>query len=408
MSKILIIDDDPVIRKLASSLVSREGHNVLTGEDGVEGLSKFKNFKPDVVISDVLMPEMDGYELCTKIRALPEGRQVPILMMTSLDSVEQKIKGFDAGADDYIIKPFDPREFIARLGILVRRSELLKQVAAPEKKVGKTVAVFSMRGGSGVSSIAANLAVGFAQIWQMPTTLVDMVMMGGQSVLYYNLPFKNTWTDIVKYPEEEIDDFLIQSVLVPHDSGVSLLSAPRKPELAELVTTEKVTRVLSILKEFNEYVVLDLPHDFNPTTLAAIDLADLILLVVQPEIVSIRSAVLTLRLFKDLGYEPESIHVLLNWTFPRKGFAVADIERSLNKKITMMLPYATDEFVEGINLGIPQTFSAPTEPLGVLFEDLALALSKNEHLKKKPMEPSESWVRVVKRYQARKNQEKAT
>lgn len=403
MSKILIVDDDPVIQRLASNLISREGHEVITANNGVEGVTKFKNAKPDVVISDVLMPEMDGYELCAKIRSLPEGRQVPILLMTSLDSVEQKIKGFDAGADDYIIKPFDPREFVARLGILVRRSELLKQITAPEKKVGKTVAVFSMRGGAGVSTVAANLAIGFSQIWQMSTTLVDMVMMGGQSVLYYNLPFKNTWSDIVKFPEDEIDDYLIQSVLVPHDSGVSVLSAPRKPELAELVTTEKAVRVLTILKEFNEYVVLDLPHDFHATTLAALDMADVILLVVQPEIVSIRSAVLSLRLFRDLGYQPEKVQVLLNWTFPRKGFAVADIERSLNKKVTMMLPYATDEFVEALNVGIPPTFSAPTEPLGVLYEDLALALSKNEHLKKKPKAPSEAWIRAVRRYQSRKN-----
>lgn len=402
MSKILIVDDDPVIRKLAENLVKRQGHKVLTAENGVDGFTKFKNFKPDVVISDVLMPEMDGYEFCAKIRSIPEGRQVPILLMTSLDSVEQKIMGFDAGADDYIIKPFDPREFNARLGILVKRSELVKAAAGPKKTGGKNIAVFSFRGGSGVSTIAANVAVGLAQIWQQPTTLVDMVMMGGQSVLYFNLPFKNTWSDIVKFPEQEIDYELIQSVLVPHDSGVSVLASPRHPELAELVSPEKVTRVLTELKEVSEYVIMDLPHDLTPTTLAALDCADVILLVLPPEIVAIRSAVMALRLFNNLEYDLDRVHILVNWTFPRNGFSNTDIEKSLKKKITMMFPYAPDQIIEGINLGIPPTFSDPTEPLGVIFEDLALALSKKEHLKITPANPSPSWLRALDRYQKRK------
>jgi pilus assembly protein CpaE len=169
-----------------------------------------------------------------------------------------------------------------------------------------------------------------------------------------------------------------------------------------LVTPEKVSTTLSYLKEFNEYVVLDLPHDFSPTTLAALDVADVILVVLQPEIVSIRSAVMTMKLFKELEYNLDHVHFIVNWTFPRKGFSIADIERSLKTKITMMLPYASDEFIEGMNLGTPPTFSAPTEPLGVLFEDLALALSKNDHLKRKPKNPSDSWNRAVERYKNRK------
>ena len=404
MKKILVVDDDPVIRGLVTNLTTREGYKVLTANDGTEGLSKFKNFQPDLIISDVLMPEMDGYELCKEIRNLPEGRQVSFLMLTSLDSVEQKIRGFDAGADDYIIKPFDPREFLARVGILIKRSELARQTPTTEKVLGKTIAVFSLRGGSGVSSIATNLAIGFSQLWNRSTTLVDMVIAGGQSALYLNLPSKNTWAEIVKFPQEEIDDYLVQSALVPHDSGVNILASPRLPELGELVTPEKASHVLSLLKEFNEYLVLDLPHDLNPTTLAALDMADVKLVVLQPEVVSIRSAVMTLRLFTDLGYDMDQVYLILNWTFPRNGFSVADIERSLQKKITMMLPYASDEMVSAINFGIPPTFGDPTKPLGVLFEDFALGLSKQEHRQTKPENPTDSWLRAVKRYRDRRSQ----
>ena len=133
MKKILVVDDDPLMQKMVSALMAKEEYRVETANNGVEGLSKFKHFKPDVIISDVLMPEMDGYEFCSKIRELPDGRQIPLLMLTSLDSVEQKIKGFEVGADDYIVKPFEPREFQARVAIMVKRGELIKQVRVAER-----------------------------------------------------------------------------------------------------------------------------------------------------------------------------------------------------------------------------------------------------------------------------------
>jgi pilus assembly protein CpaE len=404
MKKILVVDDDPVIRKMVSGLISKDGHQVETANDGLEGLTKFSKFKPDVIISDVLMPEMDGYEFCSKIRALPDGRQIPLLMLTSLDSVEQKIKGFEVGADDYIVKPFEPREFLARVAIMLKRSEVAQKISVVEKVGGKTIAVFSLRGGSGVSTIATNIAVGMAQIWGQPTTLVDMVMTGGQSALYLNLSLKNTWAEIAKFPVDEIDDFLVQSALLNHESGVFALASPRRPEMAELVTPEKISAVLPILKDISEYVILDLPHNFNSTTLAALDAADIKLIILQPEIVSIRSAVMALEIFEDLGYDMGQVHLILNWTFPRKGISTADIEKSLQRKISLVLPNASDELLQGLNFGAPPTYTTPEEPIGMLFEDLALALSKDEHRKQKPENPTEAWTRVVQRYRGRKTQ----
>lgn len=402
MKKILIVDDDPLMRKLVSSLISKEGHQVEMAKNGVDGISKFQTINPDVIISDVLMPEMDGYEFCSRIREMPGGKNVPLLMLTSLDSVDQKIKGFEVGADDYIVKPFEPREFIARIAILIKRSEIEQQPPELEKIKGKTIAVFSLRGGSGVSTIATNIAIGLSQVWDYPTTLVDMVMTGGQSALYLNQPLKNTWADILKCPTEEIDDFLIQSALLSHESGVRTLASPRNPEFADLATPEKVGSVLSIIKEFSEYVVIDLPHDFSSTTLAALDLADIILIVLQPEIVALRSAVMALETFKNLDYDLDHVYMILNWTFPRKGISSSDIEKSLQKKLSMVIPFATDELIDGINYGVPPTYSAPEKPIGVIFEDLALSLAKKEHRKQIPENPTKSWTRVIKRYQDRR------
>jgi pilus assembly protein CpaE len=399
--KVLIVDDDPVMRNLCSGLLTKEGYLVALAEHGKEGLSQVQSFKPDLIVSDVLMPEMDGYQFCTHVRAIPEGRGIPIIILTALDSVEQKLMGFDVGADDYIVKPFEPKEFLARVTLLIRRREELERYKGVEISA-RTIAVFSLRGGSGVSTIATNLAVSLSRIWNFPTTLVDMVMMGGQSALYLNQPLKNTWSEIAQFSVEEVDKEAVQSALLPHESGVYTLASPRRPEQAEMVTPGIVTKTINILKSQNEYLVLDLPHDFNETTLAGLDIADQKIIVLQPEVISIRGAIVALDTFDNLGYPPDNILLVLNWTFPRKGISIEDIERSMKKKIGIVIPYATDTFTEALNYGVPLALSNPDDSLTMLFEDLAYIVSKDAHQKEKPVNPSPVWERVTKRLRQKK------
>jgi len=171
MIKILAVDDDKYMRNLVAGVLSKASYEVQTAENGVDGLKRIENFRPDLIISDVLMPEMDGYEFCSKVRSLPETSHLPILMLTSLDSVEQKIKGFDVGADEYIVKPFEPREFLIRIDNLLKRADQFQTIQIDDKGRGNTIAVFSLRGGAGVSTIAANLSVGLSQMWAKPTSL---------------------------------------------------------------------------------------------------------------------------------------------------------------------------------------------------------------------------------------------
>jgi len=299
------------------------------------------------------------------------------------------------------VKPFEPKEFVARVSVLIRRSVSLDKTEV-EGRSAQTIGVFSLRGGAGVSTIAANTAIGLSQIWNQPTTLIDLVLVGGQSALFLNQPLKNTWADICKSPLDEIDDHIVQGALLSHDSGVTTLAAPKRPEVGDTITSEKVSKVLSILKDNNEYLVIDLPHDFSGTTLAGLDLSDIIFIVAQPEIVSVRSATIAKDTFIELGYNPDNIKTIINWTFPRNGIVNEDIERYIKGKIDLVIPYATDEFVEAINFGIPPAFSHPEEPLGALFEDLAMAVSKDDHRKDKPEESAEGWLRVVDRVKQRR------
>ncbi len=118
MSKILIVDDDPHIRELASLFLRKDGFDVLEAADGVEALSKLEAVKVDLAIIDVMMPKMDGWELCQEIR---QTFDIPILMLTAKGETSQKLKGFQLGTDDYVVKPFEPLELVARVHALLKR-----------------------------------------------------------------------------------------------------------------------------------------------------------------------------------------------------------------------------------------------------------------------------------------------
>jgi two-component system OmpR family response regulator len=118
MSHILIVDDDPNIRELVKVFLRDEGFDVSEASDGVEALAKLETIKADLVILDVMMPHMDGWELLRELRAYYD---VPSLMLTAKGETAQKIQGFQLGTDDYLVKPFEPLELVARVKALLKR-----------------------------------------------------------------------------------------------------------------------------------------------------------------------------------------------------------------------------------------------------------------------------------------------
>lgn len=119
MTRLLVVDDDEHIRELVSVFLQNEGLSILEAVDGVDALSKLESEKIDMVIMDIMMPNMDGWELCREIRKL--NNDLPILMLTAKGETAQKVKGFNLGTDDYLVKPFEPAELIVRVKSILKR-----------------------------------------------------------------------------------------------------------------------------------------------------------------------------------------------------------------------------------------------------------------------------------------------
>lgn len=130
MGKIVVVDDDVSIQTLIKVNLEMQGHKVLTAPDGIEGYALVQQENPDLVILDVMMPGADGFTVCQRIRKNPETETTPVLMLTALGVVEDKVKGFDVGADDYLVKPFELPELQVRVRALLRRSGQLPKSTA--------------------------------------------------------------------------------------------------------------------------------------------------------------------------------------------------------------------------------------------------------------------------------------
>lgn len=121
MAPIMIVDDDPYIRELVRVFMLKEGFDVIEASDGADALKQLETVQVDMVIMDIMMPNMDGWELCKELR---EYYEIPLLMLTAKGETSQKVKGFELGTDDYLVKPFEPVELAMRVKALLKRYKI--------------------------------------------------------------------------------------------------------------------------------------------------------------------------------------------------------------------------------------------------------------------------------------------
>jgi len=136
MKRVLIVEDEEHMRSLIKYNLSKEHFEVATAKDGCDALEEVKKNKPDLIISDVMMPRMDGYEFCRKLRKEPDTKTIPFIFLTARGQLPDKIEGLRTGADDYITKPFVPKELIEMVNARLSRVEIYKDMASSDGLTG--------------------------------------------------------------------------------------------------------------------------------------------------------------------------------------------------------------------------------------------------------------------------------
>lgn len=373
--RILVVDDNKLILKLIDAKLVESGFDVTTAGTAEEALTLLRAELPDLIVSDVMMPGIDGYDLCRRLKADPRTASIPVLMLTAAGDVKEKVRGFEAGADDYVVKPFEPAELSLRIRALLARARAARGQIEPLPPKGRVMSVFSLRGGVGKTTLAVNLAISLAQLWMTDVALVDLALETDQVAMMLNLRPRLTWEGLANAGIERLDEDLVCGHLVPHESGVHVLAAPTSPASATLITPKLVERVLELLRTRYSFVVVDLPASFAETNLLAFDASDPISLIMAPELTSLKASKTTLDVLASLGFASDRIAMVLNNTFPRKGLPQQRIEEALGVEMDLALPYEQTAFVDAINSGVPHVWSQPTDRTSLDIQKFAYKLS---------------------------------
>jgi pilus assembly protein CpaE len=364
---ILIVDDDIWLRMLLRQVLEDEGYQVVEAGTAEEGYELAVASPPDFVVTDLGLPGMNGRAFCQRLRQTPSTRALPVLILTSSSDIDDKIEGFEAGADDYLTKPFEPKELVYRVRNLLERLAVNTPATSPK---GRIIVVFSPKGGVGKTTVSVNLALALQLRSGKPVALFDGDFSFGDVSVHLDVQARHSVLDLIQF-EEPLDSEVLDQVMARHPSGVSLLLAPFHPESSELVTASAVASVLPLLAERYSYTVVDSQPTYDERLLTCLEHADEILLVLTPEIGPIKHSALFLDLADKIRLPSDKIHLVLNRANSNVGIEVSEIQRALRHPITFHLSSGGRQLVMSVNRGVPLVLEHPQHPVSQEFFGIA-------------------------------------
>ncbi len=369
--RLLVVDDITETRENVKKLLYFEDDIEVVGAaaSGREGIELATRLEPDIVLMDINMPEMDGIAASEAISSqLPN---VQVVMMSVQGEADYLRRSMLAGAREFLIKPFSGEELatsIRRVHQLAAQRRVVfappptSVVVAPPVKTAKIIVVLGTKGGVGSSTIAVNLAVALREETKERIALVDANFEFGDIGVLLNLPTTRTIADLGG-ADADIDEELLEGIMTRHASGVQVLLAPARPEMAELVTPDVLKKALDVMKLMFDYVVVDLWKSFQESIIFLLDAADRILLVSTSDIPAIKNARLFFELSDALGYSQEKTIFILNKEDGRSGVNVKDIQASIKHPIRGVIGKDEKTTTFALNHGTPFVFGQRTLPI---------------------------------------------
>jgi len=383
--RVLIVDDIAETRENIRKLLQFENdvEVVGVGRTGREGIELARETRPDVVLMDINMPDMDGITATETIRHNLPFTQIVILSVQGDPNYMRR--AMLAGARDFITKPpsvDDLTSAIRRAGQMAHeeRSKAPSQAAVlgrggtgsltPLAANGKIVVVYSPKGGTGCTTVAINLAMTLHSE-ETPVILVDGNLQFGDVAVFLNEQGKNSVTDLASRADE-LDPEIVEEVLVTNAaSGVKILPAPARPEYAENVTSEQFSKLLHYLRRLFAYVIIDTSSYLSDTVLAAIDSCDIIILLTNQDIPSVKSARLFLDLADVLKIDRRRIIFAMNRFDRRIGITPEKVGETFKHEVSAVIPAEDRVVVPSINRGRPFMLDDKSRPVARAMLSLA-------------------------------------
>jgi CheY-like chemotaxis protein len=383
MKKILIVDDDLESLKLIGLMLQRRGYEIVAAHTGNQALAKAETDNPDLVILDVMMPDLDGFQVCERLRSNPDTADLPVLMFTAKTLTQDRAAGFAAGADDYLTKPIHPAELVSHVEALLKRSPRAR-AGAPSLPRARIIGVLGAKGGVGTSTLAVNLAAAAGQrsapgveaARQKPVGVVDMRVGGGAVALLLGQVPRGGWARLLRHNLHELDQETIESQMLPYGERLRYLPAPLQPENgAPIPSPEHVNLVLKRMATTADYLFLDLGSVLDEPTRRAVTICDLLLLVIEPEPLCLMLAQGVLEKIKTLEPIPDRLSVV---AVDRLGISATysheEIAGLLGYELVAVIEPASTSLRQAIEQGKPVVLSSPESKIAQQLHDLCQRL----------------------------------
>lgn len=353
--KILVVDDDLETLRLVGLMLQRQGYEIVAASNGAQAITSAKAELPDLILLDVMMPDMDGYEVTRNLRAHPPTANIPILMFTAKAQVDDKVAGYEAGVDDYLTKPTHPAELTAHVKVLLSRSSRPRLSTAP-LSVGQIVGVVSAKGGLGVSSIVINTAVGICQ--KMKASVIALELRPGQGTWGPDLAInrQDGLGRLLQMKPEEISLEIVERELITLPTGPRVLCSSIHLKEAELIhAIPQIEMVINRLAAMAQMVLIDIGNITFPDAEKILSHCNELLLVIEPHPTGIVRSKAMIEDLAEMGFGRSRLltPVLVNRVRSDMQLSWTQVQDSLGLPINHVISPAPEIAFQAVTRYIP-------------------------------------------------------
>jgi pilus assembly protein CpaE len=374
--RVAVVDQDLNSRSDVQKLLAAAGFSVV-GEAGygIEAVSLAKASEPDVVVIAIEEPTIRALQTVEALADLLP--HAAVIGYSTIRDPGAMRKAMLAGVNDYLIAPVKEEDIVTSIYTVLAQEERRKARAAGETDdvvaAGSVITVFGAKGGIGKTTIATNLATAMVQKSNQSVVLVDLDTRFGDVGILMDIPVERSIADLA-IPENEITRELVQECLYQHNSGVYILPAPIRPTDWRNVHAGHIEKIVGILIQTYDYVVLDTPGTFNDIVARSLELASMVVLVATVDMASLKDTLLAIDMLRSWNFPQEKIKLVINATNEASNVQPQEVKRMLGREVFWSIPYDRN-ISTATQLGMPVVVAKPQSRASESIVEMAYALS---------------------------------
>mgnify|MGYP001025980809 FL=1 len=379
--KILIVDDEIDTLRMVGLMLQRQGYQIIAASNGTQAINMAQAEKPDLILLDIMMPDVDGYEVTRRLRNNAATSAIPIIMFTAKTQLDDKVQGFESGADDYLTKPTQPRELFAHVKAVLARSKKPLTVTAPSappRERGYVIAVMGAKGGLGVSTLAINLGISLQNRAHQDVIVAEF--RPGEGSIALDLGYLNPegLNRLLQHPASEITSKDVDAELLTHKSDVRLLLASYSPPDARYVMAgDHFTAIVRQLAHLAHYIVLDLGPGINPIADKVLTFCDEVIIVLEPIPNTITRTLLLTDELTSRGFGEGRIStVLYNRQRTEMQYSLSQVQKEYKHPIVLVFTAAPELTYQAAKANLPLVIQHPDNLTSQQFAKLADNITK--------------------------------